>query len=144
MSGKKKTAVKADKKEDKITSNEVSMKDATAKVEKVATYRGENIVSVYTLVNHGKDFKKIAEAHAERDGLDVKPVIDTPKPEEAKDTVVVVGPDGTQVMRTYSKEVHGKDYEKLAADFIEKHGKKGFTIKAPKVVEEVKDEEVED
>lgn len=120
---------------EEITNSEVEMKDASVKVDKYGTYRGETLISLYTKTNHGDDFKEIAEAHADRDGLEVKPVVETPKDAEPVDTVTIVGPDQTQVMRVFSKETHGKDYESLAENFIEKHGKaKGFTIKKKKEV----------
>ena len=141
MKSKNKGTKKEEVKE--ITNSEVEMKDASVKTDKYGTYRGETLISLYTKTNHGKDFKKIAEAHAKRDGLEVKPVVETPKDAEPVDTVTIVGPDQTQVMRVFSKETHGEDYESLAENFIEKHGKaKGFTIKVKKEV--VVEEETED
>lgn len=113
-----------------VVESEVETKDATEEVTKYGTYRGNELVRIYTEVNHGEDYQEIAKAHAERDGLVAKPYF-PPKPaEEEKNTVVILGPDGTQVMRVFSEKVHGEDYKEIAAAFMQKHGeRKNFTTR---------------
>lgn len=115
--------------EDEVES-EVETEDATGEVTRYGVYIGETAVAILTLENHGKDFKKIAEAKAKAMGGKAKPYTDPAKPETEK-TVVNVVNGSNSLVRQYSLSAHGKDYKKLAESFVEKHGvKRGLRIKA--------------
>lgn len=88
------------------------------------------VVKIFNNVNHGKDFKKIAEAYAERNKMTAKPYVAPLTPEELETDVVHVVTSNDQPKRSFSLVVHGKDYKKIAAQFVEKYGiKKGYKIK---------------
>jgi len=123
--------VKEDEEEaDEEVESEVETEDATGDVTRYGVYMGETAVAILTLENHGKDFKKIAEAKAKKMGGVAKPYLDPAKPAVEKTVVNIVNASGSLV-RQFAKSTHGKDYEKLAADFLEKHGeKRGYKIKS--------------
>lgn len=88
------------------------------------------VVKIFNNVNHGKDFKKIAEAYAERNKLTAKPYVAPLTPEELETDVVHILTSNDQPVRSFSLVVHGKEYKKLAAQFVEKYGnKKGYKMK---------------
>lgn len=97
-------------------------------VTRYGVYKGDNCVAVFSLLNHGEDFKKLAEAKAKAMNLEARPFVDPGKPEVDKNTVRIVNKNGNAV-REYSLKIHGKDYKKYAEAFVEKHGeKKGLKI----------------
>lgn len=121
--------------EDEEEANEPEFSDASADVTRYGVYRGDNCVAVFTQENHGDDFKEIAEAKAKKlseGGREhtARPFEDPAKPTPEKNVVVIVNKNGNEV-RTFSQRVHGKEYKKLADDFVKKYGeKKGLHIKS--------------
>ena len=88
------------------------------------------LVKMFNNVNHGKDFKKLAEAYAERNNMVAKPYVAPLTPEELETDVVHILTSNDQPVRSFSLVVHGKEYKKLAAQFVEKYGnKKGYKVK---------------
>jgi len=114
--------------EDEEVDSEVETEDATGDVTRYGVYKGVNLVAVYNVVNHGPDFIKLAKARAKKiDGV-AKPYVDPKQPVVEKTVVNIVNASGSLV-RQFAKSTHGKDYEKLAADFLEKHGvKRGLRV----------------
>lgn len=102
--------------------------DASGEVTKMGIYKGSALVSVFTKVNHGKDFVKLAKAKAKDIGGTAKPYVNPDEPEVEK-TVVNIVNKSNNLVRQFALSTHGKDYEKLADAFIEKYGeKKGLHI----------------
>lgn len=114
--------------EDEESESEEEFEDA-AEVREYGVYRGNNLVTKYTLLNHGDDFVKLAKEKAKTiPGAEARPFVDPARPVIEKTSVAVVNQNGNEVRR-YSKSVHGNDYLKLADAFIEKHGeKKGYRL----------------
>lgn len=109
---------------------EVETEDASGEVTKFAVYKGAVVVRVFNNVTHGKDFKKIAKAHAERIGGEAKAFVDKSDDEKETTIVDIVNKNGSLVRR-FALSTHGKDYRKIAEAFVEKHGaKKGLVIKS--------------
>ena len=110
------------------TETEEDFEDATGEVTKMGIYQGEALVAVYNVVNHGKDFVKLAKAKAKAIGGVAKPYVDPAEPEVEKTVVNIVNKSGSLV-RQFALSSHGKDYAKLADAFVEKYGeKKGLHI----------------
>lgn len=88
------------------------------------------LVKKYNPVQHGKDFIKLAKAFAERNEFVAKVFVEPLTPEEQETDVVHIVTSNGEKVRTYSLAVHGKDYEKLAAGFVDKYkNKKGYRVK---------------
>jgi hypothetical protein len=108
--------------------SEVETEDASGKVTRYGVYLGENVVAIYNSVNHGKDFVKLAKARAERVGGEARPYADPSEPVLEKTVVNIVNASNS-LIRQFSLSAHGKNYEKLAADYIEKYGlKRGYRV----------------
>ncbi len=110
--------------------SEVETEDATGDVTRYGVYKGAGLVAIYNVVNHGPDFIKLAKARAKKiDGV-AKPYVD-PKQPAVEKTVVNIVNASNSLIRQFAKSTHGKDYEKLAADFVEKYGvKRGYRIQS--------------
>lgn len=118
-----------------------TFEDASGEVGKVGLFTAQGVlVRTFNIVQHGEDFIDIANTHAKANGFTVKPIVDAAA-EIEKDSVNVVNASGN-VVRKYSKAIHGDDYLDLAKDFVTKHGKKkgvkieGVDLDAPETEEE--------
>lgn len=128
---------KADEtKADETKSDTTFKKSDEVEVEAYAVYNSRGaIVKMYRKGPHGDDFAKLAKAYAERmstttDELEAKPFIPPVNIEEVDTDTVHIVTSNDQPVRTYSLKVHGKDYQKIAKAFIEKHGiRKGYRVK---------------
>lgn len=117
-------------KEEESTKNNITAVDAS-EVENYGVYNGMHLVKTFNPNTHGENFKELAENFAKRKGggYTVKEyVIPGDEPEYSKDSVVVYTRN-KQVFRVYSLETHGKDYKKLAKQFVDKYAeKKGYQL----------------
>lgn len=113
----------ADETEEEEVESEVETEDATGDVTRYGVYKGSALVAVYNSVNHGPDFVKLAKARAKKIDGEARPYVDPKEPVLEKTVVNIVNASGSLV-RQFAKSTHGKDYEKLAADFLEKYGEK--------------------
>lgn len=128
---------KADEtKTDETKSDTTFKKSDEVEVEAYAVYNSRGaIVKMYRKGPHGDNFAKLAKAYAERmstttDELEAKPFIPPVNIEEVDTDTVHIVTSNDQPVRTYSLKVHGKDYQKIANAFIEKHGiRKGYRVK---------------
>lgn len=108
--------------------SDVDTADASGDVTKYGVYKGAACVAVFNVVNHGDDFIKIAKAKAKAIGGVARPYVDPKEPEPEKDVVNIVNRNGNLV-RQFALSTHGKEYAKLAEDFVAKYGeKKGLHI----------------
>lgn len=108
--------------------SEVETEDATGDVTRYGVYMGAGLVAVYNVVNHGPDFIKLAKARAEKIGGEARPYVD-PKEPAVEKTVVNIVNASNSLVRQFAKSTHGKDYQKLAEDFLAKYGvKRGYRI----------------
>lgn len=103
--------------------SEVETEDASGDVTRYGVYKGSVLVAIYNSVNHGSDFVKLAKARAKKIDGEARPYVDPKEPVLEKTVVNIVNASGSLV-RQFAKSTHGKDYEKLAADFVEKYGEK--------------------
>lgn len=119
--------------EEEEVESEVETEDATGEVTRYGVYRGGNCVAEFNIVNHGKDFIKLATAKAkqlstESVTYEARPFEDPAAVATEKTVVKIVNRSGNLV-RQFAKSTHGDDYAKLADAFIKKHGeKKGLSI----------------
>lgn len=111
-------------------------KSNEAEVEAYAVYNSRGaIVKMYRKGPHGDNFTELAKAYAERmstatDKLEAKAYIPPVNIEEVDTDTVHIVTSNDQPVRTYSLKVHGKDYQKIAKAFVEKHGiRKGYRVK---------------
>lgn len=100
-----------------------AFEDASAEVTKYGVYRGDTCIAVFTKVNHGDDFIKIAKAKAKALNAVARPFVNPLEPEVEK-TVVNLVNASNNLVRQFSLSVHGKDYVKLAEAYVEKYGAK--------------------
>lgn len=115
--------------------DEVEEVVASASTNKFGVYLNGRLVTVVNSVNHGKDYKKIAQAMADRlqekqpEAVVVAKAYEDPKePEPEKDLIKIVN-GSNSLVREFSRTNHGKDYAKLATDFLAKYGvKRGYRI----------------
>ncbi|UOF78911.1 hypothetical protein [Caudoviricetes sp.] len=120
--------------EEEVT-DEVEEEDASAPVTKFAVYQDNRVVKIFNGVTHGADYKKIAKGLAERlqaknptSQIEAKAYFDKVDPEPDQNVVKIVNASNSLV-REYSLATHGKDYAKIAAAFLEKHGaKRGYRV----------------
>lgn len=120
---------------DPVVEEVIEETDAAMPVTKFAVYRNGVLFKIFNSITHGSDFKEIAKALAarlsEEDGTEAeaKPYIDEAEPEIDPNVSTVVNASNN-VVREYSLAVHGKDYKKIAASYIEKHGeKRGYRLR---------------
>lgn len=124
--------VEADEEE---VEEEIEEQDASATSTKFAVYQDGRLVKIFNSVTHGKDYKKIAKGLADRlqektptSTFTAKAFVDIQEPEPEKDVVRIVNASNS-LIREYSLSAHGKDYEKIAHAFLEKHGvKRGYRV----------------
>lgn len=110
--------------------SEVETEDATGDVTRYGVYKGPSLVAVYNAVNHGPDFIKLAKARAKKIDGEARPYVDPKEPAVEKTVVNIVNASGSLV-RQFAKSTHGKDYEKLANDFLEKYGeRRGYRVQS--------------
>lgn len=104
----------------KAEAEEAAAKEPSRKVANVFS-KEHQFVRAYSEAIHGEDFEKLAgEFIFEREGFTVQVGETSAEPKEPVaekvPTVEVVSNDG-QVVRSYSLDVHGEGYEKLAEEF---------------------------
>lgn len=115
--------------EKKEQGEEVEEKDKSNKA--VAVFSKENkLVRVYSVAEHGKDYKKLAEEFAAKKGGKVESYTipkQAPVAEEEKEVVKVLTPSG-DVHRVFTLSQHGEDYRKVAEEFVKKYEKRNYKI----------------
>lgn len=94
---------------------------------------GGKLIRVYSLADHGEDYRSLAEqfvASPKRTGFTTKPTqIELVKKPEPKETefVKVIHPSG-DVVRVYSLSQHGKEYRELADQFVAKYAVRKYKL----------------
>lgn len=105
--------------------------EKTKEVSALGIYQGEKLIRVYSEELHGKDYQNLAKEYLSHNRGEARPYTPPPpapaEPKEETTVVNVFAPSG-DLVRTYSLSGHGKDYKKLAEQFIEKFPKRGYRL----------------
>jgi hypothetical protein len=109
---------------------EIEKAEAAPKNAALGVYNGAKLVRVYSVADHGTDYKKLAEEYVSHAGGELKPYTPPAKPvspKEDTEKVTIYHPSG-DVLRVYSMKDHGKEYIELAKQFMETNKKRGYTM----------------